>query len=130
MTSPAGRAGPRKARGAAAQRLGVDAEGLAAAALERDGWVVLARRLRTEAGEIDLVAERDGLVAFVEVKSRPSLVEAAYALGARQQARLLAAAEIALGENPGWGVAGVRFDVVLVDAAGAVRRVADAFRAG
>ena len=29
---------------------------LAAAALEREGWHILARRLRTPAGEIDLVA--------------------------------------------------------------------------
>jgi putative endonuclease len=30
--------------------------------------------------------------------------------------------------NPGHGGAGMRFDVVLVDAAGRVRRIADAFR--
>lgn len=115
-------------RGRAAQARGVDAERAAAAALERDGWTVLARRLRTEAGELDLVAERDGLLAVVEVKARPSLADAAWALGVRQRARLLAAAEAALAANPGWGRAGVRFDVVLVDAAGRVRRVVDAFR--
>ncbi|MBV9748467.1 MAG: YraN family protein [Acetobacteraceae bacterium] len=107
---------------------GLDAEALAAAALEREGWQLLARRLRTQAGELDLVAERDGLLAFVEVKRRPTLEGAAAALGPRQRARLLAAAEAALAENPGWGRAGVRFDVLLVDAAGRVRRVADAFR--
>lgn len=115
-------------RGRAAQARGVDAEGVAAAALERDGWTVLARRLRTGAGELDLVAERDGLLAVVEVKARATLSDAAWALGARQRARLLAAAEAALAANPGWGRAGVRFDVVLVDAAGRVRRVVDAFR--
>jgi len=41
---------------------------------------------------------------------------------------LLAAAEIALAANPGWGRAGIRFDVLLVDRAGRVRRIADAFR--
>jgi putative endonuclease len=75
------------------------------------------------------VAEQDGLLAFVEVKRRPTLAGAAAALGPRQRARLLAAAEAALAENPAWGRAGVRFDVLLVDAAGRVRRVTDAFRA-
>ena len=102
---------------------------LAEAALDRDGWQILARRLRTPAGEIDLVAERDGLTAMIEVKARPSLAAAAYAIQPRQQARLLAAGEIALANNPGWGSAGIRFDVLLVDRVGTVRRVKDAFRA-
>lgn len=89
---------------------------------------MLARRARTEAGEIDLVAEREGLLAFVEVKARPNLAEAAAALSPRQRARLVAAAECWLADNPGRGGAGVRFDVLLVAADGAVRRIADAFR--
>ncbi len=109
---------------------GLAAEAAACAALAAEGWTVLARRARTPAGEVDVVAERDGLLALVEVKRRRSLVEAAYALGARQRARLLAAAAVMLAANPGWGAAGVRFDVIVVDAAGRVRRIADAFRAG
>jgi putative endonuclease len=119
----------RSTRGRRAQASGIDAEALACAALARDGWTVLGQRLRTAAGEIDVVAERAGLVAFVEVKQRPTLGEAAYALAPRQRRRLLAAAEILLGENPGWGAAGARFDVLVVDSAGSVRRIADAFRA-
>ena len=118
----------RSLRGRANQAGGIAAEAAAAAALERDGWTVLGRRLRTAAGEVDLVAARDGLLAIVEVKRRARLAEAAAALGPRQRARLLAAAEILLAENPGWGNAGVRFDVVLVDQYGTVRRIADAFR--
>ncbi len=89
---------------------------------------MLARRLRTEAGEIDLIAEREGMLAFIEVKSRASLAEAAFSLTPRQRLRLLAAAEIVLAERPGWGRAGVRFDVILVDPAGRLRRISDAFR--
>ena len=120
----------RLLRGRRAEASGRDAEDMAAAALLRDGWAVLARRARTPAGEIDLVAERDGLLAFVEVKARPSLTEAVFALGARQRARLLAAAECWLGANPGHGAAGMRFDVVIVAADGTARRIADAFRMG
>ncbi len=118
----------RHAKGLRANAQGLDAEALACAALIAGGWTIHARRLRTQAGEIDAVAERDGLLAFVEVKCRPTLAGAAVSVSARQQARLLAAAEILLAEHPGWGAAGVRFDVMLVDAAGRVRRIADAFR--
>ncbi len=76
------------------------------------------------------MAERGGLLAFVEVKARPSLREAAFALTPRQQARLQAGAEIWMAQNLGHGVAGVRFDVILVAADGTARRLADAFRAG
>lgn len=119
---------PRRIRGRSNQAGGLAAEAAAAAALEADGWTVLGRRMRTPAGEIDLVAERCGLLAIVEVKRRARLADAALALGPRQRARLIAAAEILLAANPAWGSSGVRFDVLLVDAAGTVRRIVDAFR--
>ena len=115
-------------RGGRAHASGIDAEALACAALVSDGWTVLARRVRTAAAEVDVVAERAGLVAFIEVKRRPTLAAAAGALTPRQRARLTVAAEILLAEHPEWGSAGARFDVLVVDAAGAVRRIADAFR--
>jgi putative endonuclease len=118
----------RSTRGRAADRLGRTAEDAAQLALELDGWSILARRLRTSAGEIDMVAQKDGLLAVVEVKARPSLADAAASLSNRQQARLVSATEIILANNPDWGSQGVRFDLLLVDAAGVVRRIADAFR--
>jgi len=120
----------RRQRGRRAGVTGLGAETIAAGLLAAEGWKVLATRARTPAGEIDLIAERDGLLAFVEVKARPSLAEAAHALGPRQRARLLAGAEAWLAENPGHGAAGMRFDVILVAADGAARRIADAFRIG
>jgi putative endonuclease len=118
----------RSRRGQEAERRGRFAEAAALSALELDGWRILARRLRTPAGEIDIVAERDGLLAVIEVKARSTLSDAAAALSFRQQERLVAATEIVLAMNPQWGVEGVRFDLLLVDAAGVVRRIADAFR--
>ncbi|MGH7042892.1 MAG: YraN family protein [Acetobacteraceae bacterium] len=120
----------RRERGRRAQSRGLIGEAVAAAALERDGWTVHARRLRTEVCEIDLIAEKDGLLAIIEIKARPRLATAAAALSARQRQRLLAAADLVLAVHPEWGRAGVRFDVMVVDAAGTVRRIADAFRAG
>ena len=108
--------------------LGVAAEHSACLALAADGWEILGRRVRTKAGEIDAIAEKAGLLAFVEVKARPTLAMAAAALGTKQQARLMKAAEIVMGEHPDWGKAGIRFDVMLVDGQSRVRRVIDAFR--
>lgn len=120
----------RLLRGRRADTLGRQAEDEAAAALLRDGWTLLARRVRTAAGELDLVAEKDGLLAFVEVKARPSLTDAAHALRGRQRERLILAAEAWLAANPGHGAQGMRFDVLVVAADGTTRRIADAFRIG
>src|SRR4051794_3454877 len=120
----------RRQRGKDAYASGVAAEEAACAALHADGWTGLARRIRTSAGEVDAVAEKAGILAIVEVKSRPTLAEAATALSLRQQNRLLEACEIILGEHPDWGVNGVRFDILVVDKAGRVWRIADAFRLG
>lgn len=109
---------------------GILAEARTRAAIEADGWTVLAQRLRTPAGEIDMVAEKDGLLAIIEVKSRPTLSQAASALTPRQRHRLMGACEILLLQNPAWGRNGVRFDLIVTDKAGRVRRIADAFRMG
>ena len=118
----------RARRGQRADARGRAAEARVEALLTADGWLILGRRLRTKAGEIDLAAEKDGLLALIEVKARPDFVRAAEALSARQIVRLVAAADILLAEHPDWGAEGVRFDLLLVDGEGRVRRIADAFR--
>jgi putative endonuclease len=118
----------RQARGQGAERAGREAEEAACLWLAEDGWEIFARRLRTAAGEIDIAAEHEGLVAIIEVKQRATLDEAAASVSARQQARLMAAAELLLARHPRRGRVGVRFDVMLVDVEGRVRRIEDAFR--
>ena len=55
---------------AARQEFGEVGERVAERWLRRHGWRVLQRRFRNGHRDIDLVAERDGLIAFVEVKAR------------------------------------------------------------
>ncbi len=81
---------------------GIDAENAACAALACEGWTILGQRLRTEAGEIDVVAATPDMLAIIEVKARATLADAAMALGSRQRTRLLMAAEIVLVEHPEW----------------------------
>ncbi len=118
----------RQERGRGAERAGREAEEAACLWLAEDGWEIFARRVRTARGEIDIAAEREGLVAIIEVKQRATHDDAAASISARQQARLMAAAELLLARHPARGSAGVRFDVLLVDAEGRVGRIEDAFR--
>lgn len=50
--------------------IGKAGEKLAVRALRRAGYKVLARNFRARGGEIDIVAEHEGTIAFVEVKTR------------------------------------------------------------
>jgi putative endonuclease len=118
---------PSPAKRRAAEIMGRGAEHEVAAQLQARGFTILAQRLRTGAGEIDLVAADDGRLVFVEVKARRCLADAAYAVSPRQQARLLQAANLALAFNPGWAREEMRFDVALV-AGGIVEMIEDAIR--
>src|ERR1700674_374915 len=95
-------------------RTGLSAETQAAAVLMAKGYRILARRFRTPHGEIDIVARRRNLVAFVEVKARTSLDEAAYAITPRQQARVIDAAQAWLMAHPGHAEFELRFDAMLI----------------
>lgn len=118
----------RAARGRQAQRQGLAGEARVAQALRHAGWHIHAQRLRTAAGEVDIVAERDGLLTLVEVKSSADLGRAASAISPRQQQRLLLAGAILQGEHPQWGAQGMRFDAWFVAPDGPLLHVPDAFR--
>ena len=102
----------------AAFRTGLSAETRAAAFLMAKGYRVLNRRFRTPYGEIDIVARRRSLLAFIEVKARATLDEAAYAVTPRQQARIINAAQawlqVQLTEHPDYADFELRFDAMLI----------------
>jgi len=113
----------------AAEASGRRAEALAAFWLRLKLYRVLARRVRTQAGEIDLVARTlSGVVCFVEVKARARQAAAAEALGARQRSRIARAAEAYLAARPSLRHKGVRFDVILVAPGFRPRHLKDAWR--
>jgi putative endonuclease len=68
--------------------LGHDAEFWAGLLLRAKGYRILARRYLRAGGEIDLIAQRFGTLAFVEVKARPSLEEALATISEAKLARM------------------------------------------
>jgi putative endonuclease len=98
----------------AAFRTGLSAEARASAFLMAKGYRILAKRFRTPYGEIDIVARRRNLLAFVEVKARANLDEAAYAVTPRQQARIIDAAQAWLMAHPEHADFELRFDAMLI----------------
>ena len=77
----------------AAEKRGRGAETLACWYLWLKGWRILARRARVPGGEIDIVARRRRVLAFVEVKARSSEQAAAFALDEWRLRRVAVAAE-------------------------------------
>ena len=98
----------------AAFRTGVSAEARASAYLMAKGYRILAKRFRTPYGEIDIVARRRNLLAFIEVKARATLDDAAYAVTPRQQARIINAAQAWLMAHPEHAEFEQRFDALLI----------------
>jgi putative endonuclease len=104
-----------KADRQAAQRRGHSSEAKAALWLRLKGYRILARRLKTQAGEIDLVAAAPfGPVCFVEVKARNLARTAAESVGPSQQTRIARAASLYLASRPGLARRGARFDIVAI----------------
>jgi len=106
---------------------GQSAEEIVATQYAANGAVCLARRWRGGGGEIDLIVELDGTLVFVEVKKSRDFGRAATRIAPAQRARLEAAATTYLAGCPRGADTDCRFDVALVDAAGRVEIVANAF---
>ena len=96
-----------------AEAAGRRGERLAGWWLRLKGWRILDRRVRTPAGEVDLVARKGNLVAFVEVKARATAAELDFAIDERRLARVAAAAEYLMPRYAGPGD-DIRVDVILL----------------
>lgn len=122
--------GPSRANSAAgrrrAWRFGRWGEALCAALLRAKGYRVLARGYRVRVGEIDLIARRGAVVAFVEVKSRHT--PAGEVLSLRQQQRIVRAASAFIAARPDLAGLDQRFDLMLVGRWRWPRHCRDAWR--
>ncbi|EHS51393.1 UPF0102 protein yraN [Rhizobium sp. PDO1-076] len=97
-----------------AERHGRFSEYLAALFLLTRGYRLMAFRYRTKVGEIDIVARRGDLVAFVEVKARRDLMAGVDAVGFASQKRIRAAGDQWLRRQPDAARLSYRYDIVVV----------------
>jgi putative endonuclease len=118
----------------ARQALGAAGERVAERWLRARGWCILARRFRSGHRDVDLIARRERVVAFVEVKTRRGLDfgDPAEAVGWRKRRELTRSAQVWI-DRCGEPGAVYRFDVVAVHVAPRcavrIRHVEDAFPA-
>jgi putative endonuclease len=116
------------------QQYGRAAEEAAARYLVRAGWRLLGRNVRVGRGELDIVARRGPVLAFVEVKARRTHTcgTPEDAVGARKRQQVARLAQLWLAARP-WalnGIDDVRFDIIAVDSTvfpSSIRHLAAAF---
>lgn len=115
--------------------LGSRAEEIAVQFLINRGWQVIHRNFATRRGEIDVIALKEDVLAFVEVKSgrKGGYGVPAQRVGAVKQRRLILAAEEFLLTHP-TEADSIRFDVIELSPSREeewkITQIEDAFRAG
>lgn len=110
-----------------AERRGRAGEGKAALWLQMKGWRILARRRKTPLGEIDLIARRGNIVAFIEVKWRGDAAQLDHAIDEFRLQRVAAATEAVAHEYTQAGE-DVRVDVLLLAPGTLPRHIVNAWQ--
>ena len=123
------RSRPRTDPRSTAERFGRHGEAWAAWFLRAKLYRIVARRVKTPVGEIDLVASRFGITIFVEVKARQSRRVELEALLAVNQRRIVRAAEYYVALHPRLAATPLRFDVIFLAPLSWPRHVMNAFDA-
>lgn len=101
-----------------AKELGTFGENIAAFYLGKKGYKILKRNFQIKGGEIDIIAEKDGIIAFIEVKTRTPdyLVSGFEAVTKRKKQLIIRASELYSLQHP--HDLQPRFDVVQIIADG------------
>lgn len=102
------------------RNIGVAGEERAAQFLSENGYDIIARNWRTKSGEIDIIAYKDPVLVFVEVKTLPRgdtrMLE--QVLGTVKQKRIIETAKYFLLEYRQYSNSCIRFDAVVIDMPG------------
>ena len=119
------------ARAAATRTVGALGEEKSCAYLESQGFSIIARNWRTRRGEIDIIAQKQDLLVFAEVKTLPSgdPETLSHELDERKQKRIVETAKFFLLNHRKYSNDTIRFDVLVVDMPGLseVYHIEDAF---
>ena len=117
----------------AAHALGIAAEKQAASYLQAKGYSILGERIRTQGGEMDVVASLGDTLVIVEVKARANYASALESITPAKQLKLTRAVEGLLADHEkmhGLDLSktpNIRFDVVVVTPFG-LHHMMDAWR--
>lgn len=97
------------------KRFGAIGEKAAADYLQKNGYKILKKNYSVSVGEIDLIASRGEVIAFVEVKTRSAapMVRGFYAVDTRKREHILRVASIYLSQHK--TRLQPRFDIVEVE---------------
>jgi putative endonuclease len=117
----------RRRRGTQARQAGRWAEVVAACWLMAKGWRILGFRLKAPQGEIDLLARKGGVLAVVEVKTRPTLEQSLDAVTPHQQERLLRAGTAIAARRRDLSGLFIRLDMVALAPGRRPRHIPDAW---
>jgi len=93
---------------------GREGEEKAARHLHRHGYAILDRNARGGRGELDIVARKADILAFVEVKCRSNREDCLLSVHADKQARLRSAASAWITRHPGFEQLQCRFDLIIL----------------
>lgn len=110
-----------------AEARGREGEAQAAEWLRCQGWEILGERVKTKLGEIDLIARRTGLVAFVEVKWRSKPADLDLAIDEYRLRRVAAAVEMVAHEYATQGE-DISIDVILLAPGTKPRHITNAWQ--
>ena len=105
---------------------GISAEQTVIKRIQSLGYKILGRRIRTEYGEIDILAQKGTNVVAIEVKQRTTLDEAQACLSAMQQKRI-AKALLYIASERNKPFETYRIDVVCLDTVGRFEHIENAF---
>lgn len=78
------------------------------------GYQILARRVKTPLGEIDVVARKGPLIVLIEVKARQDEAAAIFAVSAGARRRIEGAGRLYLARRQEFATFGLRYDIAAV----------------
>ncbi|WP_294430115.1 YraN family protein [uncultured Treponema sp.] len=97
--------------------VGISGEDKACSYLLENSYRIIERNWRTRYGEIDIIAEKDDVLIFVEVKTLPSgnAETLSHELDFRKQKKIVKTANFFLLKHREYNNSRIRFDVLVID---------------
>jgi putative endonuclease len=93
------------------------------------GWIILSHNFRARRGEIDIIALRGGILAFIEVKTanRYTREDLQHVIGAKKRRSIIETSKLFLAMNRKYNQYRIRYDVMLVQRNACARHMEGAF---